>query len=139
MANELVFALIPIIGYVALWLLGIALFLVYFKLLRIHVDYRHPIAIVKRLPPALAIVTVPVCSFVSFFVTTRSVLTGLHLSLSAAQLLPVGIASLLFTVALDLLVTALGERIDIRRFPLNLMYALAWLVIVPSIVMAALA
>ncbi len=138
MANELIVILIPLIGYIGLWLLGIVFFLIYFKLFRISMDYKHPLAIVKRLPSALAIATVPICSFVSFFITTKVVLAELHLSLSAIQLLPVGITSLLFTIILDLLITVLGEKIDIRSFPLNLMYLLAWFVIVPAIILAIL-
>jgi hypothetical protein len=57
-------------------------------------------------------------------------------SLSAAQLLEVGIISLSCTVILDLLITVLGEKMDIRVYPVNLMYLLAWLVIIPSVVLA---
>ncbi len=138
MTNELVFILIPLIGYIGLWLLGIVFFLIYFKLFRIRMDYKHPLAIVKKLPSALAIATVPICSFVSFFITTKVVLAELHLFVSVIQLLPVGVASLLFTIILDLLITVLGEKIDVRSFPLNLMYLLAWFVIVPAIILAVL-
>ena len=136
MENEILFILIPLIGYIGLWLLGIMFFLVYFRLLRIPLDMKHPVAMIRNLPPLLAIATVPACSFVSFFITTKVILVELPLSLSTLELLYVGLASLLLTVCLDLLITVLGEKIDIRVFPISLMYLFAWLVIVPAIILA---
>ena len=40
------------------------------------------------------------------------------------------------TIILDLLITVVGEKIDVRIFPVNLMYLFAWLVIIPSVVLA---
>lgn len=48
----------------------------------------------------------------------------------------IGIFSLATTIILDLLITVAGEKIDIRKFPVNWMYLFAWLVIVPAVVLA---
>ncbi len=44
--------------------------------------------------------------------------------------------SLVCTIVLDLLITVIGEKLNILTFPVNLMYLLAWLVILPSIALA---
>ena len=136
MPNELIFFLIPLIGYVGLWLLGAVLFLFYFRLFKVQMDFKHPLAMIKKLPPILAVITVPLCSFASFFVTTKVVLMKLTSPLSIAQLLQVGLVSLLFTIILDLLIKVVGEKVDIRISPINLMYLFAWLAIIPAIVLA---
>lgn len=128
------FVLIPLIGYVGLWVLGIAFFLAYFKVFKVSMDLKHTLAMIQKVPPLLSIITVPVCSFLSFYVTTRLVL-GAHTH-GAGDLLGVAGVSLAATVVLDLLITVVGEKIDIRVFPVNLMYLLAWLVIIPSVVLA---
>ena len=37
------------------------------------------------------------------------------------------------TIILGSLITLIGEKVEIRTFPLNLMYVLAWLVVIPAI------
>ncbi len=132
MNNIAVFILIPITGYLGLWILGSALFIVYFKIYNVSLDLKHTVAMIRKVPPALAIITVPLCSFLSFFTATRT-FGG---ALDASQFLRVGIISLLATIGLDLLITVVGEKINILTFPLNLMYLFAWLVIVPSVILA---
>ena len=58
----------------------------YFRLFKIPIDIKHPFAIVKKLPPAFAVAIVPVCSFVSFFVTTKTILSIFVLTMPTAQL-----------------------------------------------------
>lgn len=128
--------LIPFIGYVGLWLMGSILFLLYFKMFHIAVDLRDTVALIRKVPVVLAVLTVPMCSFVSFFFAAKLTMKVLALTLSYGQLLEIGVICLLSTVILDLLITVLGEKIDIRLFPVNLMYILAWLVIIPSVLLA---
>ena len=123
------FVLVPLIGYAGLWILGGALFLVYFKLYNISIDLRHTVAMIQRVPAFLAIITVPVCSFISFFVTTRIMTHTFTTPANGIILLEVGVVSLIATIILDLLITVVGEKIDVRIFPVNLMYLFAWLVI----------
>ncbi len=110
--------LIPLVGYAGLWILGSLMFLIYFKLFKIPIDLKHTVAMVQKIPVFLAIITVPLCSFISFFVTTRVILNELSISLDAIQLLQIGLISLLLTIGLDLLITVVGEKIDIR-YPLQ--------------------
>lgn len=128
-----VFILIPLVGYVGLWLLGSAAFLVFFRLFKVALDLRHPAAMIRKLPAPLAVPTVPLCSFVSFFTVANAILPS---PARVIQALQAGAASLICTVVLDLLITVAGERIDIRAFPLNLMYLFAWIVIIPAVVLA---
>ena len=130
------FVLVPLIGYVGLWILGSVLFLAYFRLYNISIDLRHTVAMIQRVPAPLAIITVPVCSFVSFFLTTRIMIHAFTTPTNATMVLEVGVVSLIATIILDLLITVVGEKIDIRIFPVNLMYLFAWLVIIPSVVLA---
>lgn len=129
------FILIPTAGYVGLWLLGSVIFLVYFRILRVPVDMKHAVAMIQKVPPVLSIVTVPVCSFISFFLCARLIPAAVAVALTGSQLLEIGAISLLFTVALDLLITVIGEKIDIRIFPVNLMYLFAWLIIIPAVIL----
>ncbi len=55
---------------------------------------------------------------------------------NGTMLLEVGVIALIATIILDLLITVVGEKIDVRIFPVNLMYLFAWLVIIPSVVLA---
>jgi hypothetical protein len=130
------FILLPLIGYGGLWILGSALFLVYFKLFHISMDLKYIGAMIQKVPAFLAILTVPLCSFTSFFITTKIILRASAVSFDATKLLQVGIISLVCTVVLDLLITVVGEKINIRAFPVNLMYLFAWVVIIPSVVLA---
>lgn len=128
--------LIPVIGYIGLWVMGSALFLLYFRVFHIEVDLRNTVAMIRRVPVTLAIITVPTCSFVSFFGAVKLTMKILPQKLSDGRLLEIGMICVLSTVILDLLITVLGEKIDIMIFPVNLMYLLAWLVIVPSVLLA---
>jgi hypothetical protein len=131
-----VFILLPLIGYVGLWILGSALFLVYFKLFHISIDLKHTVTMIQKVPAFLAILTVPLCSFTAFFITTKLLLRASALSFDATKLLQVGIISLVCTIVLDLAITVVGEKINILAFPVNLMYLFAWLVIIPAVVLA---
>lgn len=135
MRHRTVCILIPLTGYVGLWVLGSVLFLVYFGMFHISTDLGY-VAMIQELPPLLAIVTVPLCSFASFFTATKVILRRSGLTLDAAQVFRVGVTSLLVTIGLDLLTTVAIEQIDILAFPVNLMYLFAWFVIVPSVVLA---
>jgi hypothetical protein len=132
--NHSLFLFVPLVGYAGLWLLASPLFVLYFKLFHVAMDLKHTVRMVKQVPAVLAIVTVPVCSFVSFWATTKITVHMLHSQLTTGQALQVGLVSLAVTVVLDVLITVLGEKIDIRKFPLDLMYLLAYLVIVPAVV-----
>lgn len=129
------FVLVPIAGYVGLWVLGSVMFLVYFRILRVPVDLKNAVAMIRKVPPILSIVTVPTCSFLSFFFCAKLVTGEISVALTGWRLLEIGVVSLLCTVALDLLITVLGEKIDIRVFPVNLMYLFAWLIIIPAVML----
>jgi hypothetical protein len=130
--NIVVFIIIPLTGYVSLWILGSVFFIVYFRIYKVPLDLKHVVNMIRMIPPVLAIITVPLCSFLSFFMATKIFGGGLD----SLQLLVVGIISLLVTIGLDLLITVVGEKINILTLPLNLMYLFAWLVIVPSVILA---
>ena len=131
--DEIIF--IPLIGYAGIWLLGTIAFLSFFRLFHVALDLKHPVAMIREVPAPLAIATVPLCSFISFFTTAKVLLPAAAIQ---AQAVRAGIASVVCTVILDLLITVAGERIDIRAFPVNLMYAFAWLVIIPALLLASL-
>ncbi len=128
------YIIVPLVGYVGLWLLGSVCFLVYFQIFHVPIDLKHTVGMIKGIPSTLAITTVPVCTFVSFFVTAQIVLPNSLAIVSAVQ---IGIVSLVATIGLDLLITVMGEKMDIRVFPLNLMYLFAWLVIIPTVMLAS--
>lgn len=129
--------LIPLMGYAGLWIMGSLIFLIYFKLFKIPIDLKHTVAMIQKIPTLLAIITPLLCSFISFFITTRVILKILSTSLDAIQLLQIGLISLLLTIGLDLLITVVGEKIDMSAFPVNLMYLFAWLAIVPAVILAS--
>ena len=135
MQNKLAFLLIPPIGYIGLWILGSVLFLIYFQIFGISMDLEYT-AMIQRIPVLLSILTVPLCSFLSFFVTGKMVFKRLVPSISSTTVVQVGITSLIFTILFDLLITVAIEKIDILAFPVNLMYLLAWVVIIPAIFLA---
>lgn len=58
--------LIPLAGYAGLWVLGSVAFLVYFRMFNIPMDSRY-VDMIRKTPMLLAILTVPVCTFISFF------------------------------------------------------------------------
>ncbi|MHB8213130.1 MAG: hypothetical protein ACYDGW_05775 [Vulcanimicrobiaceae bacterium] len=129
---------VPLVGYASLWISGSLIFLIYFKIFDIPTDLKHTVAMIRKLPAPLAIVTVPICSFMSFFIATEILRRETAVSFDAAKLLHVGIISVLVTIVLDVLITVVGEKMDIRVFPVNLMYLFAWLVIIPAVVLAGL-
>ena len=132
---RIAFVLVPIAGYVGLWVLGSVVFLVYFRILRVPVDLKNAVAMIRKVPPIMSILTVPACSFLSFFVCAKLVSRGISVALTGWRLLEIGVVSLLCTVVLDLFITVLGEKIDIRVFPVNLMYLFAWLIIIPAVML----
>ncbi len=127
---------IAMVGYVGLWILGIICFLVYFMIFNVQLDLKHTVNMIQRIPSVLAISTVTACSFMSFFVTAWIVFHHFTTSEPTISRFKIGIFSLATTIILDLLITVAGEKIDIRKFPVNWMYLFAWLVIVPSVVLA---
>ncbi len=129
------FILIPVIGYIGLWFLGSALFLLYFRIFGVPIDLRNTTSMIRKLPVSLSVITVPACSFMSFFLAARLTLGAFAMTLSDGELLGIGTICLVSTVVLDLVITVVGEKIDIRVFPVNLMYLLAWLVIIPSVLL----
>ncbi len=135
MRRSTVFLLVPLVGYLGLWILGSVAFLVYFAAFGVSMDLGYN-AMIQKVPALLAIVTVPLCSFASFFTTTTVVLRRPAVSLDIRKILQLGVVSLLATVGFDLLITVAIERVDILAFPVNLMYLFAWLVIVPSVAWA---
>lgn len=136
MDNIEIFVLIPLVGYVLLWLVASLLFLIYFKLFEVAIDLKHTIGMIQKLPVPLSITTVPVCSFIAFFISTKLVLSVLSISVNTTQAFWLGIVSLICTIILDMIITVWAEKMDIRIFPVNIMYFFAWLVIVPSVVLA---
>jgi hypothetical protein len=130
------FILLPLIGYGGLWLLGSALFLVYFKLFKISLDLKQTVKMIQQVPAVLAIITVPLCSFISFFLTTKILLSAAAVSGDLPQLLQMGAIAVGCTIILDVLITVVGEKMNILAFPVNLMYLFAWVVILPAVVLA---
>lgn len=129
------FVLIPAAGYVGLWVLGSALFLVYFRVLRIAVDLKDVATMIRKVPPILSMLTVPICSFVSFFLSAKLTTRLLAVYPAGWRLVEIAVISLAGTAALDFFITVLGEKIDIRIFPVNLMYLFAWLIIIPAVML----
>ncbi len=136
MESVIAFILIPLIGYFGLWMLGIAAFIIYFKIFKIPIDLKHSAEMIRKLPAHLSIITVPICSFTSFFITTNIILKEFSISLNIMQLLQLGLASLFITIILDLLITVKEEKMNIDVFPINIMYLLGWLAIVPAVLLA---
>ncbi len=136
--NELaLFILVPISGYVLLWILGSMFFLTYFKMFRLpsNLDYAEKL---RRIPPFISIITVTLCSIVSFYLMTK-LLLDLYLTPGNMVLLAeTGSIALVFTVTIDLIVTPRIEKIKIGAYPMNLMYLFAWIVILPSVLLAGI-
>ncbi len=126
--------LVPVIGYVSLWILGTALFLLYFRVFNVAMQSDY-VAMIRMVPAVLAIATVPICSFVSFYLTARILLKMVTVPPTAKERVRVAVISLAFTVAMDLITTVLIGRMNILIFPVNLMYLLAWAVIVPAVLL----
>ena len=136
MKHRTVFILVPVVGYLGLWIMGSVAFLIYFAVFGVPTDLGYN-AMIQGVPAFLAIVTVPLCSFASFFATATVVLSRPAVRLDSREALRLGLVCLFATVGLDLLITVAIERVDILAFPVNLMYLFAWLVIVPSVTWAA--
>jgi len=126
--------LVPILGYVGIWILGALSFLLYFRVFNVAMrsDY---VAMIRMVPAALSIVTVTICSFLSFYLTAWILRKRLTAPPSAKQRVLVAVISLTFTVAMDLFTTVLIERMNILIFPVNLMYLSAWTVIIPAVLL----
>ncbi len=134
MKNKWAIWLIPPIAYISLWILGSVAFLIYFRVFAISMALDYT-GMIQQLPPILTILTVPVCCFIAFFVTARVIFARVA-PLDSQTALRIGVASLIFTIALDLLISVAIEKIDILAFPVNLMYLLAWIAIIPTIFLA---
>lgn len=136
MENKKVFVLIPLLGYVGLWILASPFFLIYFAIFQIPLDLEHITVMLQKIPALLAIITVPLCGFTSFFITTKLILRKYVVSTDTLMLLQIGIISLLFTIGVDLLTTVAIEKVNILVFPVNLMYLFVYLIIIPTISLA---
>ncbi|MGO9482347.1 MAG: hypothetical protein ACLP05_11290 [Candidatus Kryptoniota bacterium] len=135
MKNRPALFIIPSAGYAGLWLLGGAAFLIYFRIYNVSMG-SDDVEMIRKIPSLLAILTVPVCTFVSFVVTGKVVFSKLARDIRKGMVNQTAGFCVLFTVAMDLLITVLIQRMDILLFPLNLMYLFAWLIIFPSVVVA---
>ncbi len=132
---RLTWLLIPIGGYTGLWLLGSIAFLVYFRIFNISMELKY-VDMIRKIPAPLAIFTVPVCSFISFFTTSKIVLAKFERPVGEKLALRVALLSLLFTICLDIVITVIIQRMNILLFPVNVMYLLAWGSIVPGVLLA---
>jgi len=128
---------VPILGYIGLWLLAAPLFILYFKIYKIPVDMKQTVRMIQKLPAWLTIITVPICSFLSFFFVTKAVFYLRLALMNAVPTWELGLASLVVTIILDILITVIGEKINILKYPVNLMYLFAYLAIVPAVLLAA--
>ena len=137
MSNLTLFIIIAAIGYLGLWILGSLLFLFYFKLFKVSIDLKHVVNMIRKLPATISILTVPTCSFISFFFVTKMSLGILVLSVNTTEIIQLDFICLLITIILDLLITVFGEKVDIRIYPVNLIYVLAWLAIIPAVFLGA--
>ena len=135
MKKRLKFILIPVFGYLGFWLSGCLFFLLYFKIFNVPMDLDNT-GMIKSIPSVLSIFTVLVCSFLSFFLTTKIVVRKNSQDANTIKPVSLGFFALSFTIALDLLITVGVQNVDIFIFPVNLMYLLAWLVIIPAILLA---
>lgn len=135
MKNRSMLFLIPLIGYIGLWLLGSLFFLIYFKIFNVSMDLDNN-AMIQHIPPLLSIITVPVCSFISFFITSKVILNKFTPPIGNRMVCKIAGFSVLLTVGLDILITVIIQQINILLFPVNLMYLFAWLIIVPSSLLA---
>ena len=129
------FVLVPVAGYAGLWVLGTLAFLVYFEAFGVPMNLPYN-DMIQRIPAALAVPTVPICSFASFYEVAKVMLTRRAKPLGSRGLLELGAVSVLVTVGLDLLVTVYAEGVDILAYPTNLMYLFAYIVIIPSVLLA---
>lgn len=129
--------IVPILGYIGLWLLAMPLFILYFKIYKIRVDLKQTVGMIQKLPAWLTIITVPVCSFLSFFLVTKAVFYLRPAPMNAIPAWEIGVVSLIVTIILDILITVIGEKMNILKYPVNLMYLLAYLAIVPAVLLAA--
>lgn len=135
MSDTAIFIVVPLAGYALLWLLASAIFLVYCRFFGVPLTLADPLAMIRGVPPLLAVATVGACSLASFFLATRVVLAASTVSLRLESALLLGAVSLGATIVLDLLITVVVERLNILLFPVNLMYLLAWLAIVPGVLL----
>lgn len=136
--NDMVFSiLVSILGYIFLWTLGSLLFLTYFRIFTVpsNIDYTEK---VRKIPHFISIATVPLCSILSFYLATKLLLVVFPASGNMVILAETGAIALVFTVVIDLVVTPLIEKIKISTYPMNLMYLFAWIVIIPSVLLAGI-
>ncbi len=115
--------------------MGIVLFLFYFRIFNIPMQSEYTVMI-QKLPAVLAVVTVPICSFGSFLATAKILVGKVSEAITAGTMVKIGLFSLVFTVAMDLLTTVVAEKMNILLFPVDLMYLFAWLAIIPANLLA---
>lgn len=109
-------------------------FLALFRLSRVTPDLTKAAGMIRTVPAAAAVATVPACSF-RLLLHHRPARPPPAVTTGRALL--AGLTSLACTIILDLLISVLAERIDIRTWPVSLMYLLAWLVIIPAVLLAS--
>lgn len=134
MKTRTIIVLLPLIGYVGLWVLGTALFLLYFRVFKVPFQSDY-VSMIERVPAALAIVTVPICSLASFSIAARLLLGTRTPRPPMREQVFVAVACFAFTIAMDLITTVLIERMDILVYPVDLMYLFAWLVVIPAVLL----
>lgn len=127
---------IPLVGYVRLWLSAGALFLFYFRLFHLPIDPKNAVAMIRKAPAPLSMAIAAPSNFASFFATTQATPATIGASPSAATLAQIGGTSLACAIVLDMLITVVAEGIDVRVYSVNAMYLLAWSAIIPAVLPA---
>lgn len=125
--------LIDVIGYLGFWISGSIFFLIYFKIYNVSMDMDNTIMI-KSIPPLLSIIIVSVCSFASFSITTGFTLKKISGTQTIPKLFQIGLLAMIFSIVMDLLVAIVIQKVNILIFPINVMYLLAWGIIIPAMV-----
>jgi hypothetical protein len=133
--RTLAYFLIPVIGYLGLWILGTVLFLLYFALFHISFTLGNT-EMIKQVPPVLSITTVALCSFISFFITGRIIFKITDGQRTMKKVILIAVVSFFSTILFDVLITAVIEKIDILAFPMNVMYGLAWIAVIPAVLLS---
>lgn len=128
--------LVPIIGYLGLWILGSALFLIYFRVFNVPMQ-SNDTWMISRVPAGLSIITVPICSFTSFGLATRMAFASMRTAPTEGERFAIGLISLIFTIGMDLATTVLIAKMNLLIFPVDLMYLLAWAVIIPAVLLGS--
>ena len=134
--DQKIFVFIPVMGYILLWVLASPIFLLYFELFHVPLDLVHITSIIKEIPPVYAIFTAPICCIISFLIATFIILNKYQVTINKNKLLEIGVVSVLFTLVVDIITTVLFEQVNILVYPINAMYLLVYITIIPSILIS---